>query len=237
MKYIFEHYSDVGGRENNEDSLCVKKKGSAYLFAVADGLGGHDCGEVASGIVADELVRQFVKDPEAFSPARALADANDLIMQRQQETSLKMKTTAVAVYICGGRAVAANIGDSRAYFFSNGELKFQTMDHSASQMAVRVGEITPDQIRTHEDRNILTRALGANSEPRIDVTELDEGSFDAALLCSDGFWEYVLEDEMCSTLSQSKNPSLWLKAMRAIHSGRIPRNNDNNTAIAIMNKG
>lgn len=237
MKYEFYSYSDIGGRENNEDSFCAETNDNSYLFVVADGLGGHACGEIASEIAVEEIKRQFRANPTSFSLNDAVCDANKLIIEKQRESGLRMKTTVVAIHISGKEIKVANVGDSRAYLFSNGSILYQTMDHSASQMAVNIGEITPDQIRSHEDRNILTRALGVSENVKVDIKEFDCDSVDRIILCSDGFWEYVLEDEMCETARLSKSPETWLFRMREQHAQRIPKDNDNNTAIAIIRKG
>ena len=234
MKYNYDCYSDIGARENNEDCFCAEIANEACLFAVADGLGGHDCGEIASATAIEVLKEQFMLDPKGFSIKKAFVDANEKILEKQSKLQNKMKTTLVAVYICAGKAVVANVGDSRGYLLKDGRIVFQTVDHSVAQTAVRVGEITADQIRYHEDRNILTRTLGIDTELKVDVKEYSELDFDSLLLCSDGFWEYVIEDEMCSILYDTGDPKKWLADMRLIHKNRIPENNDNNTAIAII---
>lgn len=236
MKYEFDSYSDIGSRENNEDSLCAEREKDSYLFVVADGLGGHDCGEIASGIAIEEIKRQFKDNPTSFSLSDAICDANRLIIEKQKESDLKMKTTVVAIHISGQKLIVANVGDSRAYLFSEGSILYQTVDHSASQMAVNIGEITSDQIRNHEDRNILTRALGVSETVKVDIEEFDRDNIERMILCSDGFWEYVLEDEMCETAKSSKNPDVWLFKMREKHAQRVCKGNDNNTAIVVIRK-
>ena len=148
-----------------------------------------------------------------------------------------MKTTVVAVHISESNIKVANVGDSRAYLFSDCSILYQTVDHSASQMAVNIGEITSDQIRNHEDRNILTRALGVSENVKVDIEEFDVDGIERIILCSDGFWEYVLETEMCETAKSSKNPDVWLFKMREKHAQRVSKGNDNNTAIVVMRKG
>ena len=237
MEYEFDAYSDIGGRDKNEDTFCAERKGDYYLFVVADGLGGHDCGEIASETAVEEIKRQFKKDPSHFSLIDAINDANRLILEKQQELRLKMKTTVVAVFVSGNRLVTANVGDSRAYLFSGNSIVFQTIDHSAAQMAVNVGEITLDQIRDHEDRNILTRALGTSETVKVDSKEFDCKEIDHMILCSDGFWEYLFEEEMCEMARTSVNPDVWLFKMREKGIRRMPDGNDNNTAIAVMRRG
>ncbi len=234
MKYAYDCYSDIGGRNKNEDSFCAVNKGNCYLFAVSDGLGGHECGEVASGIAISVLRDGFECNAEQFVLSKAIIEANKLIIDRQRAAGLKMMATVSAVCISGNRTTIANIGDSRSYLFKGPSIVFQTVDHSASQMAVGIGEISVSQIRNHEDRNILTRALGIAETIKIDVTELKTDQFDRVLVCSDGFWECVLETEMCKAINISEHPDVWLNEMRKYHSHRVSGNNDNNTAVSAV---
>lgn len=229
----FAFYSDVGGRTNNEDSYLSKKISSGYLFIVADGLGGHDDGEMAS-YSAVNSIKEYLANDECGSVSEAICFANDKVVGMQEKHSSKMKTTIALAYVTESKVIIAHVGDSRVYAFKNGKIVHQTVDHSASQLAVSVGEICPEDIRNHEDRNVLLRALGASENVKVEVTEIEIHDFDALLLCSDGFWEYVLETEMESELACSKSADKWLYKMRAIQLNRAPERCDNNTAIAVM---
>lgn len=235
MKYLCESYTHVGGRDNNEDSLLVFGSGHGILLVVADGLGGHDCGEVASGIAVQTLKEEF--SGESFDPVYAIRLANSRIMQKQAESGLAMKTTVCVAWIKDGRTQLCHVGDSRIYAFLGGCIVYQSMDHSASQMAVSVGEITLEEIRNHPDRNKLIRALGVDDEVRVDSVTLEGEQFDSLLLCSDGFWEFVLEEEMTATRQGTSDPVLWLEQMRAIMTPRLPEGTDNNTAIVLIKDG
>ncbi len=149
-----------------------------------------------------------------------------------------MKTTLVVLTLARGRAVWAHAGDSRLYCFRDGRLVFQTRDHSAAQLGVLLGEITPDQIRFHEDRNRVLRALGQDDELTVETGErvLTDGAY-AFLLCSDGFWEYVLEREMEEDLESAGSAEEWLTRMRRRLAERVPAGNDNNTAAAVWVNG
>lgn len=229
----FAFYSDVGGRANNEDSYLSKKISNGYLFIVADGLGGHDDGEMAS-YSAVNSIKEYLVNNEVGSVSEAICFANEKVVEMQAKHSSKMKTTIALAYVTESKVVIAHVGDSRIYAFKNGRIVHQTVDHSASQLAVSVGEIRPEDIRNHEDRNVLLRALGAGDNVKVEITELVNNDFDALLLCSDGFWEYVLETEMESELISSKSADKWLYKMRAIQLNRAPEKCDNNTAIAVM---
>ena len=237
MPYIHDSYTDLGGRKNNEDAFITSQKDKAFLYVVADGLGGHDSGELASKIAVNEIKNFFDADPYSFDPVSAIKSANAKIIQEQINTGLKMKTTIVLAYVTSDQIVFAHVGDSRAYAFKENSIIYQSVDHSVSQMAVSLGEITTDQIRNHEDRNILTRALGVDENVKVDIFSVPCGQVDAALLCTDGFWEYVYEEDMQKTLSVSNNPDVWLNKMREILDKNVPLNNDNNTAITIMKRG
>ena len=237
MTFIHDSYTAVGGRNNNEDALIISQREPALLYVVADGLGGHDSGELASEIAVNEIKDIFDASPDSFDPVSAIQSANAKILQKQINTGLKMKTTIVLAYIISDQIVFAHVGDSRAYAFKDKSIMYQSIDHSASQMAVSIGEITAEQIRNHEDRNVLTRALGVAENIKVDVVSIPCNQVDAMILCTDGFWEYVYEEDMLKTLFASKNPDVWLYKMREILCKNIPLNNDNNTAIIIMKRG
>ncbi len=225
-------YTDVGGRKNNEDSVLCESLGGLGLFIVADGLGGHNDGEVASQ-TATQALRNFMATNPQSDVISAVAYANNAVLQKQEELNSKMKTTLAFAVTGEKETVVAHVGDSRIYAFLGGKIVFMSRDHSASQLAVTVGEITADQIRQHADRNVLTRALGATETVKPDITVLKNSDFDALLLCSDGFWEYVLENEMENAAQCSATAKEWLGKMNAIRLSRAPENCDNNTAIAV----
>lgn len=227
-------YSDIGGRPRNEDTVRLVTIGEDRLCAVlADGLGGHGGGEKASAAAAEVICGGW---KGTASPATLidLVQAAHRQIQSMQTPVCAMKTTIVVLSLEPGRADWAYAGDSRLYHFWNGKRVFQTRDHSASQIAVMLGDITVDQIRFHEDRSRVLRALGQEGALNVDAQEenLSPGRH-AFLLCSDGFWEYVLEREMEEDLALSRTPQEWLDRMRARLVKRIPADNDNNTAAAV----
>ena len=203
-------YSETGGRPHNEDTVRSALQGEDRLcLVVADGLGGHGGGEKASAAAAEVICQGWGggADPEELE--RLIQEGHRKVLSLQTR-QCAMKTTVTALALEPGRAVMAHVGDSRIYYFRDGGLAFQTRDHSAAQIGVMLGEITPDQIRFHEDRSRVLRALG-----------------------SDGFWEYVLEQEMVDDLAAAASPEEWLDRMRTRLSARAPENNDNNTAAAV----
>ena len=146
-----------------------------------------------------------------------------------------MKTTLVVLSVEDDLAKWMHVGDSRLYHFTDGKLRRQTMDHSVSQVAVLMGEITQNEIRFHEDRNRVLRALGSeNAKPDISSTIKLSGQRDAFLLCTDGFWEYVYENEMEQSLEKAENPGQWLDEMLKTLRTRVPEDNDNFSAAIVF---
>lgn len=147
-----------------------------------------------------------------------------------------MKSTAALFLANGGSSVFAHLGDSRIYHFRGGEILYQSLDHSASQLAAALGDITPGEIRFHEDRNILLRCLGNEDEvkPAIRLADGALSPGDTLLLCTDGFWEYITEDEMLETRLKSEAPDTWIESMTALIDGRARPGHDNYTAVAVF---
>ncbi len=230
-------HTSVGGREVNEDTAVLKEVGNHRVLAlVADGLGGHGGGAIASAAAA-ELIKELAGSEKTISIdalERWVSEANQKVLSLQTK-ECAMKTTLVFLLLWKGMAVWAHVGDSRLYHFTDGVLTEQTIDHSVTQMAVYRGEITPDEIRFHEDRNRLLRAVGREGELRPDVSELLplKGHRHSFLLCSDGFWEYVWENEMERCLAESESAKDWVNRMLAIHRERVRSGNDNHTVVAI----
>lgn len=230
----FSSYSFVGGRETNEDACCAEHYGDGCLLVLADGLGGCERGEVASNTAVQAIHDYYIANAESPDIEEAINLANSRVIDAQGDEKKKMKTTITVAHVAQDRVILAHVGDSRIYAFLDGKIVYQSIDHSASQMAVLVGKITPDQIRHHEDRNILTRALGVSYDLKVDITSLGVWEYDALLLCSDGFWEYIVEDQMCQCLSEAQTAQQWLDAMRKIADADAPANRDNNTAVVYM---
>ena len=235
--YQIAKYSDIGGRSCNEDSVCVCRSNTgAFCVIVADGLGGHGGGDVASA----EVCRTVSECWNAHVSARSLAEflnAAGENVKAMQTNRCPMKSTAVVLAVKDGKAAWVHVGDSRLYHFLDGKLVYQTKDHSASQLAVLLGDIEPEQIRFHEDRARLTRALGQSDALRVEIADewLVPGNH-AFLLCTDGFWEYVLEHEMEEDLRAAIDPEQWLNTMRQRIGKRAKPDHDNNTAAVVWLK-
>lgn len=207
--------TDVGRkRPHNEDNMAyvipkdpmaMAKKGA--LFIVADGMGGHAAGEVASEIAVDTVSKAYYQDDStdvADSLVRSIKRANASIHQRAAENMLRsgMGTTCVAAVLRGGTAYIANVGDSRAYFIHNGQVRQVSQDHSWVAEQVRAGLLTEEQARSHAQRNVITRSLG--TQPDVDVDafteQLEEGDF--LVLCSDGLSGLISDDDLRTIVNQ-----------------------------------
>ena len=228
--------SNIGGRSTNDDTASIyQTPGKAWVY-VGDGLGSYAGGKRASRAAGDALLAMAKKGSmlgkERLTEAAQAADK--AVHDLQAATGGNMKTTLVFLAVEGDQAQWAHVGDSRLYHFRSGKLQKQTTDHSVSQMAVFLGEISLHEIRFHEDRNRVLRALGGeNAKADVsDPIELEEG--DAFLLCTDGFWEYVYEEEMEAALQAAESPKDWVHRMEKILKTRVPKDNDNFTAAALF---
>ena len=226
-------YTDTGGRPHNEDTVRLAWQKGGLCLVVADGLGGHGGGGLASAAAAEVICGGWDGQVSEEALARLIQQAHQRVLSLQTR-ACAMKTTVTALEADGRQAAWAHAGDSRIYHFVNGTLVFQSRDHSASQIAVMLGTITPDQIRFHVDRSRVYRALGQDGELKVESHgEALAPGHHAFLLCSDGFWEYVYEEEMAEDLAAAACPEDWLARMRARLAARVPDNNDNNTAAAV----
>lgn len=209
---FLEHYgiTDAGKvRQNNEDSLLVAEGQDTSLFVVADGIGGFEAGEVASSIAVETLKELGPGEP--FDDAIQEANRRILSAARDDEKLSGMGTTVVAIRFAGTdeepAAEIAHVGDSRAYLLRAGELQPLTEDHSLVAELVRSGDLTRAQAAEHPQKNLITRALGAEEDVEVDTTDIPVEAGDRILLCSDGLSDMVSEDRIAEVLSEpSQNP-------------------------------
>ncbi|HEX2728522.1 MAG TPA: Stp1/IreP family PP2C-type Ser/Thr phosphatase [Rubrobacteraceae bacterium] len=205
---FLEHFgvTDAGRvRKNNEDSLLVGDGKDETLFAVADGIGGFEAGEVASSITIDVL-REM--EP-GYSFEEAVREANRRILEaaHNDERLSGMGTTVVAARFSGTQrepvAEIAHVGDSRAYLLRDGQLTPITEDHSLVAELVRSGDLTRAQASNHPQRNLITRAIGADDEVEVDTSTLPVKANDRVVLCSDGLSDMVPEERIREILAAS----------------------------------
>ena len=215
----FALMSKEGSRDKNEDSIGMFQDGERYCFVLADGLGGHGKGEVASRIAVDNVIKIFSEGHNKNFFCNAFHEAQNSIINKQQEERFcrDMKTTLVILKLEKDVISWGHIGDSRLYYFCKGKIKKRTLDHSVPQMLALAGEIKEKEIRHHPDRNRLLKVLGTESMGKYEESEeIVRGGRQAFLLCSDGFWELIDEKKMESTLRSSSTPQEWLDAMERI---------------------
>ena len=194
--------TDVGlRRRGNEDRFAIDPE--LGLCLVADGMGGHSAGQVASALAAETVLASLRerKGSEVSASEKlrgALEDANSAIYQaaRQNSEYAGMGTTVVALLVEGERAALAHVGDSRAYRLRGGRIRQLTDDHSVVGELLRRHEITADDARDHPHRHMLTRALGVRGHVQPDLAELTLARGDRFLLCSDGLTNHLEDDEI-----------------------------------------
>jgi len=243
MKLDHASLTDLGRvRGNNEDSfgdyfegeIDHEKRGA--LFVVADGMGGHRGGEIASKVAVETIHEHYFKseDPDHSSAlVSAFELANKLIVEQSvsDPTLFGMGTTCTSMALVDGMAYFVHVGDSRAYRQRNGTLEQVTHDHSLVGEMVRSGIITDEDARTHPKRNVITRSLGVQESltpDALDPVELQEG--DAFLLCSDGLTSYVTDVELGEALAKGGTANVCSELVD-LANGRGGR--DNITVIVV----
>lgn len=232
MRLSTAYYSEIGGRKTNEDAQQIVESGGTTLAIVADGLGGHADGEIASQAVIKTITSALShKEVAVFDLKEAIEAANTLLAQDKAYGG--MRSTVAVLWMNSSGALAANVGDTRIYQFRDGRIEYQSRDHTLLQLEVISGEIDQSSVRKNPERNCLLRALGANEEVKADIVKISVLPGDAFLLCSDGFWDNIVEEEMIDALADSSMATDWLKRMRRIANSRMSENADNHTAIAI----
>ena len=236
LQVVSGHRSDVGRvRRLNEDAVLA----GARIWAVADGMGGHAAGDVASRLVIEEL--DALDAAGALRPAdvvRCLGGANDRIIRHGAEhpkaAGLGTTVTGLALVSVGGADHWAvfNVGDSRVYRVMDGQLSRATIDHSETEELVLDGAITPEQARTHHARNVVTRSLGMPAAPQVDVWVLPQTPGERFLICSDGLTG-ELDDGTISAIvgdHPAAGPAADALVMAAVrHGGR------DNVSVVVVN--
>ena len=197
----FGHLTHVGlRRELNEDTYYGDSE--LGLWLVADGMGGHEYGEVASALARETIVRE-IRQGTALSQAIRVADEEIIRASRKRNDALPMGTTVVAVRVNGNRFEVAWVGDSRVYLWREGQLAQLSQDHSYVQELISQGAISVEQARSHPHRNVVTQALGVTDPAHLNVAttsgELRPGM--QLLLCSDGLTEEVDDRGIARTLA------------------------------------
>lgn len=218
----YEMLSETGERDKNEDSIRVLQTQEGICAALGDGLGGHGYGEEASRLVTECVTEIFKKNAQVSEEVirQCFEESQKRLVEKQKKAGKEygMKTTLCVFLSDERRFLWGHIGDSRIYHFAGKKLAECTFDHSVPQMLVAAGEITSKQIRRHPDRSRLLRVMGMEwrRTPYVisDFHDYEPGH--AILMCSDGFWEWIEEDEMESCLEKAETAADWLNSMKEI---------------------
>lgn len=200
----FGSRTDIGYvRDHNEDSLIIIPP----LFAVADGMGGHEAGEIASEITVNTLAELAPShlDAEGLTAAVEAVNYNVMKAPRQGIGRDGMGTTLTAAMLEGERLLIAQVGDSRAYLLHKGHLQQITRDHSLMADLIEAGQITPEEARVHPNRSVITRAIGSDIHMRPDIYELNVDAGDRILLCSDGLSSMISNNAIESIMRRQSD--------------------------------
>jgi serine/threonine protein phosphatase PrpC len=233
MKLQHSAQTDVGkSRDVNQDSFKIGPQlpDGSQLFVVCDGMGGHLAGEVASQTAVETLVDTFPTSLPTDIPnalTQSFLAANQAVFERGRGN---MGTTAVALLIYRNLAFIANVGDSRAYLFRNGELRQVSVDHSFVEEQVRAGLLTREQAARSHVRNIITRAVGHQRDVQVDVFREPVQAGDMFLLCSDGLHGYVEESVLADLLRRGPFNQIVPAMIKLANDAGGP---DNITAIVV----
>ncbi len=219
-------------RELNEDSLLtfaltISNESTARpagLFVVADGIGGHEGGEIASGMLVGALARRAggwlasaagaggAFDAETWL-AEAIEAGNEAIYARAKTAGYEMGTTVVAALVEGERAVIAHVGDSRAYRVNDGGIERLTADHSLVESMVAAHQITPDEARRHPQANVIYRTVGDQPQVSVDLKQVALSSGDRLLLCSDGLSNMLVDEAIHELVMSAASPQAAADAL------------------------
>ena len=200
---FFGSRTEVGHiREHNEDSLVAVPP----LFAVADGMGGHEAGEVASEIAINTIMELAPDHADSDALARAVIAANLNVIKAPAKGIGRegMGTTLTAAILEGERLIIAQVGDSRAYLLHEGKLQQLTRDHSLMADMIEAGQLTEAEARVHPNRSVITRAIGSDPHMQPDIYELNVETGDRILLCSDGICTMIEDPQIEHVMGHSR---------------------------------
>ena len=238
MQFIVHGKTDKGlVRKENEDAFCIEK--DVGLLAIADGMGGHASGEVASKM-AIEILRESVKKegeplPDRLSSGVKLANRAIYEAAQSQSQLNGMGTTLTALQLNGNRLSIVHVGDSRAYLIRGGVIEQITDDHTIVSEQVARGMMTREEAARSDMRNILSRALGIAPEVDMDMEEITVSEGDRLVLCSDGLSELISDDEILSEVRSNRRPDLACNELVNLANQR--GGNDNITVIVVHLRG
>lgn len=221
MSIHIESATDIGkARDHNEDAYLALGRdlipqGIDGLLLVADGMGGHAAGEVASQMAVDGILDRLSKQTNGFSKLNdkefqniltsIIEEVNQIVWESgRQPAKLGMGTTCTLAAIRFGKLFLAQVGDSRAYLLRNGKLRQLTIDHSWVEEAVAQNILTREQARVHPNRNIITRAIGLDNSVSVDIDVIHLRKGDFLLLCSDGLNSMITDEEILKIIKDNQ---------------------------------
>ncbi len=236
------YMTDAGKvRTHNEDNVIILNNNNEFILAVADGMGGHKAGEVASNIAIEYVKESFEsletlgKKEDAIDYLRKIVkEINDKIFDytKSHPESKGMGTTLVIAIKTEDYVLYGNVGDSSGYVIKNGTLHKITKDHTLVNLLVSTGELTPEQAKFHPRKNLLTRALGANDPIEIDIFDVDT-AVSGLFLCSDGLTNMVADDQIEKVLNNKS--SIEEQVEKLIKKSNM-RGGTDNISIAYLKK-
>lgn len=205
-------------RENNQDSLFVSDIVDLPLFIVADGMGGHNAGEIASNIAVETIKEKFIENKEILNfKENIIKTIKDSVYEANRKIYFKslttpecsgMGTTLTMSYIYDKEIYIGHIGDSRAYFIKNSKIQQITEDDSLVNELIKNGSITPEEAKTHPQRNVITKALGTSIDIEIDIQTIEYKADDILIICSDGLSNMVKESNVLNIIKSEDDISL-----------------------------
>lgn len=204
--YAKTHKGNI--RRTNEDSIYAPSDGSGFFAVVADGMGGHNAGEVASKIAVETIISAFSElkpqDVSSGDIKRVLTQANSNVWQDAEQNRIRrgMGSTVTLAVFKEGKALLGHVGDSRAYLYRDGALSQITKDHSYVQMLLDNGYISKEEAAYHPQKNIITRAVGTEAEVEADVYTIRLKVSDIVLLCTDGLNTCVDDEKIAQIIGE-----------------------------------
>ncbi len=231
-------------RDHNEDSvIIVQNRSGEYLLAVADGMGGHLCGEVASSIAITHIGNRFKnlssignKEDAINWIKETVSEINVLIFKYTEEhpESSGMGTTFVVAVLTNDFLLYGNIGDSSGFAYKNGKLQKITVDHTLVNLLVKSGELTEEEAASHPRKNVLMKALGSTTSVEMDIFDVEK-DVDGILLCSDGLTNMLDVDKISKVLNEDL--TLENKLRKLVYKCNNRGGNDNISIAALLMNG
>jgi protein phosphatase len=236
-KFSWHGITDTGlVRAHNEDNFAFLDLGNRTLFAVADGMGGHDAGEIASAIAVKAVCSEVrEKSGESMDPLalveRAVQRANNEVKREASRKGSNMGTTLSVALICEGTAFIGSVGDSRVYWIQNGFISQITEDHSVVAKLVAAGQLTKEEARNHPRSNLLYRTIGNDETVTVNTFQVPLTSGGTLLLCTDGLWGEVDDEEIRTICAGEEHTDLI--CARLVQRADANGGKDNITAIVV----